>query len=141
MGSGVIKPNISTLMGLTYDQQRPAEKLRSDAFAMFYWAINIGRRSRRSRCRSFAPTMDYSPLPSLFPAALMVVSFAFFAAGKPFYAVETLNKRKKTEEERREERSVVWRISGLFAVVTFFWSIFDQVAPAPGRFLPATTWT
>src|SRR5438270_4279756 len=32
MGSGVIKPNISTLMGLTYDQQRPGRtKLRSDA--------------------------------------------------------------------------------------------------------------
>src|SRR5207237_1195502 len=25
MGSGVIKPNISTLMGLTYDQQRPGQ--------------------------------------------------------------------------------------------------------------------
>src|SRR5438046_5896372 len=43
MGSGVIKPNISTLMGLTYDQMRPGqEQLRSTAFAMFYMAINIG---------------------------------------------------------------------------------------------------
>ncbi len=43
MGSGVIKPNISTLMGLTYDQRRPGQtKLRSDAFAMFYGSINIG---------------------------------------------------------------------------------------------------
>src|SRR5207248_4163683 len=30
MGSGVIKPNISTLMGMTYDQKRPGdEQLRS----------------------------------------------------------------------------------------------------------------
>ena len=36
MGSGVIKPNISTLMGLTYDQRRPGQtKLRSDAFALY----------------------------------------------------------------------------------------------------------
>src|ERR1700682_4840400 len=43
MGTGVIKPNISTLMGLTYDQKRQGqEKLRSDAFAMFYGAINVG---------------------------------------------------------------------------------------------------
>ena len=43
MGSGVIKPNISTLMGLTYDQRRPGRtKLRSDAFAIFYGSINIG---------------------------------------------------------------------------------------------------
>jgi proton-dependent oligopeptide transporter, POT family len=42
-GSGVIKPNISTLMGHTYDQKRPGqEALRSAAFLWFYFAINIG---------------------------------------------------------------------------------------------------
>jgi len=43
LGSGMIKPNISTLMGLTYDQRRPGRSaLRSDAFALFYGSINIG---------------------------------------------------------------------------------------------------
>jgi POT family proton-dependent oligopeptide transporter len=42
-GSGVIKPNISTLMGQTYDQKRPGrEELRAAAFLWFYLAINIG---------------------------------------------------------------------------------------------------
>lgn len=42
-GSGVIKPNISTLMGQTYDQLRPGnERLRSAAFMWFYFAINVG---------------------------------------------------------------------------------------------------
>lgn len=42
-GSGVIKPNISTLMGQTYDQKRPGqERLRSAAFLWFYLSINIG---------------------------------------------------------------------------------------------------
>jgi POT family proton-dependent oligopeptide transporter len=42
-GSGVIKPNISTLMGQTYDQKRPGqERLRSAAFLWFYFAINVG---------------------------------------------------------------------------------------------------
>jgi POT family proton-dependent oligopeptide transporter len=42
-GSGVIKPNISTLMGHTYDQKRPGqEALRSAAFLWFYFSINIG---------------------------------------------------------------------------------------------------
>src|SRR5262245_29190032 len=42
-GSGVIKPNISTLMGQTYDQKRPGqESLRSAAFLWFYLSINIG---------------------------------------------------------------------------------------------------
>jgi POT family proton-dependent oligopeptide transporter len=42
-GSGVIKPNISTLMGQTYDQKRPGlEQLRVAAFNWFYFSINIG---------------------------------------------------------------------------------------------------
>jgi len=42
-GSGVIKPNISTLMGQTYDQKRPGrERLRSAAFMWFYLSVNIG---------------------------------------------------------------------------------------------------
>ena len=132
MGSGVIKPNISTLMGLTYDQKRPGqEKLRSDAFAMFYGAINIG-----SAISSFAlPVIrtEYGyQIAFLFPAALMVVSLGFFAAGKPFYAVETIGRVKLSPEDRRQRRKVLRRIFGLFIVVTFFWSIFDQ---------SATTWT
>jgi POT family proton-dependent oligopeptide transporter len=42
-GSGVIKPNISTLMGKTYDQQRPGQKaLMTSAFLWFYFSINVG---------------------------------------------------------------------------------------------------
>jgi dipeptide/tripeptide permease len=42
-GSGVIKPNISSLLGQTYDQKRPGqEALRTAAFLWFYLAINIG---------------------------------------------------------------------------------------------------
>src|SRR5438876_2008068 len=37
-GSGVIKPNISTLMGKTYDQKRPGQKaLLTSAFLWFYF--------------------------------------------------------------------------------------------------------
>ncbi|MFL5242567.1 MAG: peptide MFS transporter [Gemmataceae bacterium] len=42
-GSGVIKPNISTLMGMTYDQKRPGQKaLLTNAFLWFYFSINLG---------------------------------------------------------------------------------------------------
>lgn len=42
-GSGVIKPNISTLLGHTYDQLRPGQKqLRAAAFNWFYFSVNIG---------------------------------------------------------------------------------------------------
>jgi len=128
MGSGVIKPNISTLMGLTYDQQRPGrEKLRSDAFAMFYGAINIGSAISSFAMPLLRNTYGYQ-IAFLFPAALMVMALGFFAAGKRFYAVETIGRKELSPEDRRERRVVLRRIFGLFIVVTFFWCIFDQSA-------------
>ena len=132
MGSGVIKPNISTLMGLTYDQQRPGqEKLRSDAFAMFYGSINIGAAISSFAMPAIRTSYGYQ-IAFLFPAALMAMALLFFAVGKPFYATETIRRVKLAPEERHERRVVLRRIIGLFIVVTFFWSIFDQAA---------STWT
>ncbi|HKI38446.1 MAG TPA: MFS transporter [Gemmataceae bacterium] len=131
MGSGVIKPNISTLMGLTYDQQRPGQdQLRSDAFSMFYGAINIGSAMStlvmpelRTRYGYFAAFM--------FPAVLMTLALTLFALGKRFYAVEVIQRTEKTPEERAQQWALLGRLFGLFLLVTFFWAIFDQ---------HATTW-
>lgn len=177
MGTGVIKPNISTLMGLTYDQFRPGqEQLRSDAFAMFYGAINIGASLSSFAMPIIRNRWDYW-VAFLFPAALMVLAFLFFAAGKPFYAKERVEPRRKSPAEKRqllsvagivvlvcagligaawwslppehfvtaaaavigigmisvfladataEQREVLRRLLGMFLVISFFWSIFDQ---------------
>jgi POT family proton-dependent oligopeptide transporter len=133
MGSGVIKPNISTLMGLTYDQQRPGrEQLRSDAFAMFYGAVNIGAAISSFAMPWIRDRFDYQ-IAFLFPAGLMVLAFAFFAAGKPFYATEVIVRRHKSPQERREQWQVLSRLFGIFIVVAFFWTIFDQ-APSTWTF-------
>jgi POT family proton-dependent oligopeptide transporter len=131
MGSGVIKPNISTLMGLTYDQWRPGQaKLRSDAFAIFYGAINVGAAISSFAMPMIRTRYSYSTA-FLFPAALMMFSFLVFAAGKRFYGVEP-PKVEKTAGERHQQAIVLRRLMGLFIVVTFFWIVFDQAA---------TTWT
>ena len=126
MGSGVIKPNISTLMGLTYDQQRPGmTKLRSDAFAMFYGAINVGAALSSFAMPRIRKEWGYS-VAFLFPAALMAFAFVIFALGKRFYAVEQVATEPKSPAQRSEQWAVLARIGGIFLVVTFFWSIFDQ---------------
>ncbi|MCS6849730.1 MAG: oligopeptide:H+ symporter [Gemmataceae bacterium] len=131
MGSGVIKPNISTLMGMTYDQQCPGqEKLRSAAFAIFYAAINIGAFASTTVMPELRDRFDYW-VAFLFPAALMVFAFAFFAAGKRFYAVEVIRRTPISPEERAEQWAVLRQLFGLFFLVMFFWAIFDQ---------HATTW-
>jgi POT family proton-dependent oligopeptide transporter len=119
-------------MGLTYDQKRPGRtKLRSDAFAMFYGAINIGATISSFAMPWIRDRYGYAAA-FLFPAAMMTVAFVVFASGKPFYGVETIQRVRLTPEQRRERLVVLRRIFGLFIVVTFFWSIFDQ---------SATTWT
>jgi len=126
MGSGVIKPNISTLMGMTYEQQRPGqEHVLSNAFAIFYMAINIGASVSVFTMPWIRTNFSYS-LAFLFPAALMVLAFLLFAAGKPFYAREVIVRRVTTPEQRAQQWFVVGRIGGLFLLVSFFWAIFDQ---------------
>ncbi len=71
MGSGVIKPNISTLMGLTYDQQRPGQdQLRTSAFSWFYMAINIGAFLSQVAMPWLRTEYGYQ-VAFLFPAGLM----------------------------------------------------------------------
>lgn len=126
MGSGVIKPNISPLMGLTYDQKRPGQtRLRSDAFAMYYGAINIGAAASSWAMPVLRTHFGYA-VAFLFPAGLMAFAFVFFAAGKPFYAVEAVGPRQVSPEQRHEQAQVVLRLLGLFTVVAFFWAIFEQ---------------
>ena len=56
----------------------------------------------------------------------MVFALAAFAIGKHFYAVEVVSRAKKTPAETKDKWAVLGRIAGLFLIVTFFWSIFDQ---------------
>src|SRR4051812_48854770 len=124
MGSGVIKPNISTLMGLTYDQRRPGQDLlRSQAFSIFYMAINIGAGISQLAMPRIRLGYGYS-VAFLFPAALMVVAFLIFAAGKPFYAREVIQRRESTPEEKALRWQVLGEIGLLFTLVMFFWAIF-----------------
>ncbi len=89
-GSGVIKPNISTLMGQTYDLKRPGkEQLRSAAFLWFYFAINIGALISQLAMPRLRTAFGYS-VAFQFPAWLMVISLTVFALGKPFYAPEAI---------------------------------------------------
>ncbi len=159
-GSGVIKPNISTLMGQTYDQLRPGqERLRTAAFLWFYFSINVGAlismlflpeirnwyllnhlepELRATVEAALAEGKDVSamvPIEALqeayavafaFPAWLMVLSLAIFAAGKPFYATEKLETRTLTPEERNLQWKTVGQLFGVFALITLFWFGYEH---------------
>ena len=96
---------------------------------MFYGAINIGAAMSAS-WPCLAPHHYGYAIAFLFPAGADGRAFAFFAAGKPFYAVETdpaaASRRPKSAGSGCE--SLLRRMLGLFLVVAFFWAIFDQIA-------------
>ena len=155
MGSGVIKPNISTLMGMTYDQQRPGqEQLRSNAFSWFYLAINIGALLSQLAVPWLRTEYSYQ-VAFLFPAGLMALALTVFAAGKRFYAKETIERKvvgnpgetvpsgqtitglpvnyavvshEQKAADRVLKRQTLMRIGSLFILIMFFWAIFDQSA-------------
>lgn len=155
MGSGVIKPNISTLMGLTYDQQRPGlDQLRTSAFSWFYMSINIGAALSQFAMPWLRNKYGYQTA-FLFPAGLMALALVIFALGKKFYAQETIVKKVVgdpnappaagktvtgipiiyqvvTPAEKAADRALkletLGRIGLLFLTVMFFWAIFDQSA-------------
>ncbi len=128
LGSGVIKPNISTLMGMTYDQQRPGQDLlRSQAFTWFYWAINIGSLISMTGMPLLRDQVGPN-LAFLLPTILMATALLIFALGKRYYAVETLTHPEKTPEERAAQWKAVGRLLGIFVLITVFWAIFKQYA-------------
>jgi POT family proton-dependent oligopeptide transporter len=155
MGSGVIKPNISTLMGLTYDQQRPGqEQLRTSAFSWFYMSINIGAALSQFSMPWLRDEYGYQ-VAFLFPAGLMTLALLIFGAGKKYYAVEKIERTvvgrpedlpaddrtvtglpvtykavsfEEKAAERRLKFQTLGRIASVFLTVMFFWAIFDQSA-------------
>lgn len=133
LGSGTIKPNITTLMGLTYDQRRPGDpQARNDAFYMFYFAINLG-----SVISTWVLPIVAKPegafgdrgyfVGFMITAVLMTLALTLFASGKRHYAHEVVRGREPLTPEQREEQWVVLsRIGGLFLLVSLWWCAYEM---------------
>src|SRR5262245_5011472 len=126
-GSGVTKPNISALMGMTYDQQRPGRtRLRADAFLWFYFAINVGSTLSLLLVPVVRNHLGYR-VAFLVPAALMSAALAVFAAGRRFYAVEDLSRPPEPPGDTHfEERRSLARLFGVFGLIVFFWVVYEH---------------
>jgi POT family proton-dependent oligopeptide transporter len=126
-GSGVTKPNISALMGMTYDQQRPGQtRLRADAFLWFYFAINVGSTLSLLLVPIVRNHLG-SRIAFLVPAALMSAALAVFAAGRRFYAVENLFRPPEPPgDTHSEERRSLARLFGVFGLIVFFWVVYEH---------------
>src|SRR5260370_30215220 len=126
-GSGVIKPNISALMGLTYDQQRPGKvQLRGNAFLWFYFAINVGSTISMLSLPMVRDRFGYQ-VAFLIPAVLMAVALGVFAAGKRYYAVERIRRdTTAAPEDRRQQMRQLVPLFCIFGLMIFFWVAYEH---------------
>jgi len=130
IGSGVIKPNLSPLMGSMY-KDKPKE-LRSQAFSWFYAAINLGAGATSIAIPWIRTNYGFM---TAFIATAVLMAFAIFIffIGKRFYPPEEVKfggnkaiKAKRSLEQKRADRAVLARIAGIFTLIIFFWSVYDQ---------------
>jgi POT family proton-dependent oligopeptide transporter len=134
-GSGVIKPNISSLLGMTYDQQRPGNlNLRAQAFLWFYFSINVGALVsmlalpliRDYVQKHYSIQLAYQIAFSI-PALFMVGALIAFALGKPFYAIDNVKDCPElTPEERKKRWKVIRSLLGVFLLIVLFWIPYEH---------------
>ncbi|MEW6266074.1 MAG: oligopeptide:H+ symporter [Thermodesulfobacteriota bacterium] len=128
MGSGAIKPNTSTLMGLMYEQSGQDKHL-NEAFSYFYVAINVGAALSSLSLPLVRNHYGYQTA-LMVPTILMTVALGIFFFGRRYYPRETIGRqaRIKTPEQKAEERVVLGRLAGIFGLLAVFWFVYDQNA-------------
>jgi proton-dependent oligopeptide transporter, POT family len=125
LGSGAIKPNTSTLMGMIYEAEKKTALL-GRAFSYFYAAINVGSALTSLGLPLVRERYGY-PIALAVPAALMAVAFALFVAGRRHYPAEP-PRRAPTPGERAAARASIRKLAPLFGLIAVFWFVYDQTA-------------
>jgi POT family proton-dependent oligopeptide transporter len=127
-GTGLLKPNVSTMVGRLY---APADPRRDGGFSIFYMGINIGAMLSPLVCGYLGQRVDWH---AGFAAAGigMTLGLAIFAAGRrwlPEPPVATHPSGPREPPSRRftaAERRRLSVIGILFFFAVLFWGAFEQ---------------
>ncbi|MGE3955774.1 MAG: peptide MFS transporter [Vicinamibacterales bacterium] len=126
VGTGLLKPNVSTIVGNLY-RERPA--LRDAGFNLFYMGINLGALISPISVAWFRAHYGWSVAFGS-AAVAMALSLAFFIGGRRFLgdaagrvdAAAPENEAVSAEDARLR----VTTLLALFAIVAVFWVAFYQ---------------
>ena len=153
MGAGGIKPCVSAFVG---DQFRPDQKsLLAKVYGLFYWMVNLGSATSTLLIpwllKRHGPAVAFGV-----PGVLMALALVIFVSGRKRYVYvaptgpnpHSFVKVVATALSRRGQRPpggdwletaravhpaeavngarAVFRIMGVFVLVTGFWALFDQ---------------
>lgn len=144
-GTGLLKPNISTMVGSLYEKNDPR---RDSGFSLFYMGINIGAMLAPLVCGYFAQSPGFKNFLASHgysPASSWHWGFGAAGVGMTIGLIVYLAHRKRLEHAggrtvkpkdaaisipkeplTREERKRILVIAVLFLFATLFWAAYEQ---------------
>jgi len=128
-GVGLLKPNISTMVGGLY---KKGDAKRDAGFTLFYIGINIGALAAPLLVGYFGEKVDWHLGFSLAGFGMIIGQVVFVFGGKYLKDVGNLLKHSKTEShlatqplsKMEKDRIIVLMIS--FLIVIVFWAAYEQ---------------
>jgi POT family proton-dependent oligopeptide transporter len=126
-GSGLLKPNVSTLVGNLY---RDHPELRDQGFNIFYMGINIGAFVSPLTVSWLRTNYGWSPA-FMSAAGAMVLSLLVFVVFNRHVAEAAVKVDERSAEARAmsaaDARSRVITLLAVFVISTVFWLAFYQI--------------
>ena len=126
-GSGLLKPNVSTLVGNLY-RDRP--ELRDQGFNIYYMGVNIGAFVSPLTVAWLRNQYGWS-VAFMSAAAAMLLSLITFVAFKHHLAGAAVNAGRQSGERETlppgEVRSRVFTLLAIFGISLVFWIAFYQI--------------
>lgn len=128
-GVGMLKPNVSTMVGGLYDEKDPK---RDEGFTYFYMGINLGSLIATMLVAYVAKTWGWHYGFSLAGIGMLIGQMTFLYGQKYLATVGNLVSKEDSEKQVRKEpltkvekdRLLVVGIS--FFIVLIFWMAFEQ---------------
>ncbi len=140
LGNGMFKGNLAVIVGNLYGKDKGS--LRDAAFNIYYMGINIGAffapHAARAAKDYIHDVLGYSMAQGYnagfaVSAVGMVISLIIFLALRKYYRQADYQSDKAAgagaEDEvltKKQERSRIWALITVFAIVIFFWMAFHQ---------------
>ena len=144
-GTGLLKPNASTMVGALYDE---ADARRDAGFSIFYVGINVGAFAAPLIVGTLGQSVNWH-LGFACAGVGMVIGLIQYVAGKP-RLVPALERLGQTEQHAapvtgpwwrytREEWGRVAAIAVLFVFSSIFWGAFEQASSSLNLFADRLT--
>jgi POT family proton-dependent oligopeptide transporter len=135
IGTGLLKPNISAMVGSLYS---PGDQRRDGGFSIFYMGINMGAFFAPLVCGYLGQNEKFGWHYGFAAAGVgMILGLIQYVAGKKKLkpAIDSLERRAKEEKRKSDEAKATFtkeewkRLAALFVLFMFaslFWAGFEQ---------------